>query len=73
MPDAGIVAYHNFDIERSLACLPAYAVARFTRSVPLSRTARNCAFLPDTERTFICAPRIFSVVQTSYGEPPLAN
>src|SRR5215472_3834559 len=52
MPDAGIVAYHNFDIERSLARLPAYAVARFTRSVLLSRTARNCAFLPDTERTF---------------------
>jgi hypothetical protein len=46
---AAIVGRDNFAIERDLLRLPAHAEARFTRSVLLSRTAANCAFLPHIE------------------------
>ena len=46
---AAIVGRYNFAIERDLLRLPAHAEARFTRSVLLSRTAANCAFLPHIE------------------------
>ena len=46
---AAIVGRDNFAIERDLLRLPAHAEARFTRSVPLSKTAANCAFLPHIE------------------------
>jgi len=46
---AAIVGHDNFAIARDLLRLPAHAEARFTRSVPLSKTAANCAFLPHIE------------------------